>query len=61
MVFYLMELSQLPHGCSIAEVRLPNELFFATSKIFAQSWLEPACPLLLLALAKIDGYVLANS
>ena len=30
------------HGYSIAELNLPVELFFATSKIVALSWLEAA-------------------
>ena len=42
MVFYLLELSQLPHRCSIAELHSPIELIFTTSKIFARSWLELA-------------------
>ena len=42
MVFYLLDLSQLPLGCSIAEVQSPDEQIFATPKIFAHSGLEPA-------------------
>ena len=60
MVFYLLELSQLPYRCSIAELHSPIELIFAMSKIFARSWLEPARSLLSSAVAKVDGYALAN-
>ena len=38
-----------PHGYSIAELHSPIELFFATSKIVARSWLE------------LVGYALGNS
>jgi hypothetical protein len=60
LVFYLLELSQLPHGCNIAEVHSPNELFFATPKIFARSWLEPAWSFAFTSCGKVDGYALAN-
>ena len=42
MDFYLLELSLGLHGYSIAGLDSPVELFFATSKIVALSWLEAA-------------------
>ena len=40
MDFYLLELSQSLHGYSIAELDLPIELFFISSKIVTFFWLE---------------------
>ena len=60
MVFYLSELSQLPHGCSIAKLHSPIELIFMTSKCLLVLGLNLLGPLLSPAVAKVDGVALAN-
>jgi hypothetical protein len=61
MVFYLLELSQLPHACSIAEIHSADQLFFATSKSSPVLGLNLPCPMLSPAVKKVDGYAVANS
>ena len=57
MVLYLLELSQLPHHCSIAELHSPIELILKSSLVPGLSLLHP---LLSPAVVKVDGYALTN-
>ena len=57
MVFYLVELSRLPHGCNITNFILPFLRLFKSSLVLGLSLLGP---LLSSAVAKVDGYALAN-
>ena len=57
MVFYLLELSQLPYRCSIAELHSSFSRRLKSSLVLGFSLLGP---LLSPAVAKVDGYALAN-
>ena len=61
MDFYLLELSQWPHGYSIPELHTPIAFFFVMSKLSPILGLSLPGPLLSPAIAKVVGYALANS